>query len=213
VSKISWSIHVPSGHCKHQSGIDAYIASTPWMSYTPVLGPYTCEYSPTKELAVRSTELIDELEKTHPMGHVVFGSLSNSDESNEIEVLGIKKKWLPDLSARSNWLYLAKSQFTQDALSTLLQKEWKTDKSGRSITHSSGIRFNYSAKCFSRSLARMFANFEATSTVEPEVEAWNTRILPEQLHSLGNVGFKALCMLQGISLSARLIQVSPPKSS
>ena len=215
MAKNSWSIDVLSGHCKHPSGIDTYIACGPYPSYTPVLGPYTSNQKSLTDLAVKTSELIYLSEDKNPKKHFIFGSLATTDNSIEIETLGLKKRWLPDLSARTNWLLKGHIDLPDYELSQLLGREWSLEQDKFSITHSSGYRFCFSSKCFSQSLVRMFTSFIATSSLESRKRRYSLDhiTLEEQLHSLGNAGFKALCVMRGISLSARVIQIVSPKQA
>lgn len=207
-----WSIDLDSGHCCHPLNIDAYIASAGSLDYIPVLGPYTISFKNAKDLAPLAVELIKDIEENYPAKHTVFGSISAHNSSTQITALGQTKNWLPDYASRSNWLYSARSIISSADLKALLAKEWRPDFNNRSITHFSGIKFDYAKSCFSKSLNKMFRCFEAASTVdsdhcfglhkEPELDA--------MVHGLGNIGMKVLCIMNDYPLTSRIVRIHPP---
>ena len=115
-----------SGHCKTGTGIDAYVAIASEPGIIPTLGPYSSGRFTKLQIACATAGLIIALEKQHPGRFVVLGALHNSPNSAPVKVLGLQKRWIPDLSARSHWIQASAHSLGDDKLNKLIEVEWST---------------------------------------------------------------------------------------
>ena len=94
-----WSIHTPSGHCRHESGTEAYFDPTPTPSGAlRVIGPYSNR--PATELDGYLSRLQAILEDMHIGCYAVWGTLSKDHGALPITILGESCSWIPDFSER-----------------------------------------------------------------------------------------------------------------
>lgn len=127
-----WSVHTASGHCRHESGFDAYVdLGDMHGDEIPLLGPFGCDAKPTPEIML---DLIDTIENCWSDRYVVLGE--RSDESDRtMLVMGIPVGWKANYAFRT--MLLSSVGCKVDAL----RKEWSVDGAG-SLRHRSGLFFD-----------------------------------------------------------------------
>ncbi len=200
-SESLWSIHTPSGHCKHPSGIDAYIGYTQNPEIVPMLGPYSAKdvRITEKEIAECSWELSQQIEQTQKAKYVVWGSLTSNKKSPSIVVLDQQKNWIPDPSARTNWGHTAGSlDYTDYNIREALYREWCVHDNPNQISHNSGLNFAFSDGCFSKKLSKMITQSTATISVSRTLnyDLWDESTWSLGAHCLAKIAFRVLCLIQ-----------------
>ena len=121
-----WSIHTPSGHCRHDGGTEAYFDPTPTPSGAlRVIGPYSNR--PAEELDEYLSRLQATLEEMYVGSYAVWGKLSNENGALPIKILGESCSWLPNFSERF--------RLQPDAQ----QPDWRYSADPTYLSHNSGI--------------------------------------------------------------------------
>lgn len=205
-----WSIHLPSGHCKHEFGLDAYIGDCNSPTIIPLLGPFGPEKLAISErkLAKVNWMLSQTVEQEYDSKYVVWGALSPSIRTSNIEVLGRSTSWIPDPSARLNWAFTSGLKLL-GLPNTQIEREWSFTTQANEIHHSSGIGFRYSNDCFSGDTTKMISQISATAFVSRKLDdnVWTPVNLEDGVHALAKVGLKVLCAAQTRESYSRTIKV------
>lgn len=120
----SWDIHEQSGHCRHRSGIDAYLdLAFPQRNVIPLVGAYS--RVPVDPGVIR--ELILRVEHEHPECCVLYGVFSETENAwSSVTVMGMEVGWTPIYSFRS--LMFIDQADAKDHIA----KEWNVSPTGLS---------------------------------------------------------------------------------
>jgi hypothetical protein len=209
--ELRWSIHLPTGHCKHDIGLDAYIGQCESSEVIPILGPFsTKELSISeRQLALINWNLTQELEHFRKSKYIVWGALSPTAGPQNIVVLDQYISWIPDPSARTNWAFSAGIQSLQHSNKRIIEREWSLTTRQNEIVHNSGMGFRYSNNCFCSDFTRMITQSSAIAFVPNQLDdsVWHSENLKPCSHALAKIGLKALCATQKRKSFARTINI------
>ena len=96
-----WNVHEASGHCRHNSGADAYFDVSGQHGYEiPLIGPFGNSKLGSTELG----NLVSIIESIHPHKFVVWGVSTASETPREATFMGVDTFWQPDYSLRLHFL-------------------------------------------------------------------------------------------------------------
>lgn len=208
-----WSIDFRSGHCKHPKGLDAFIGANDSNRFTPVLGPYVTRDLSEAQIARAMRDLIGTIEQSDEYGIVAFGTIDNALLGNTVSVIGIEHPWIPDPSARTNWLFKCRpndplASFPASDLMGLIEDEWTISDTNH-IVHHSDIEFFFTRDCISTTYSRMLAEKSGTviSKSDSDTSIFHPDLIDDSIYALAKTAYSVISEAYALNLPGKLLRL------
>ena len=208
-----WSIDYRSGHCKHPLGLDAFVGTSDSARFTPILGPYSKKDLSERQVAIATSDLLKTIERSSKARISVFGTVDRSYRGERISVIGIKEPWIPDPSARTNWLLKCLSidelQTSTVDLMELIQNEWTITGAKSRILHCSGIEFRFTKECVSSRFSRMLADISGSAVARSasHMSFLHRDLINDSIYALAKSAYAVISRVYALDLPEKLLRL------